>query len=289
MTPILEIAAGDSLCRIAPALGGSLLGWQVAGQPMLRSASEHEFLAGDRLGLASFPLVPYSNRIGNAVFHLGGARISLTANFPPEPHAIHGTGWEDAWEVTARTENAATLELHHAGDCRWPWPFVARQEIAVGPGQLTLGLSATNLADEAVPLAFGHHPYFDSAGASLQFEAGSIWLNGADMLPTGREEVSGSFDFNSAAPLGERQIDHCYSGWDGRARIAWLDRALALEIASDLPAAVVYIPRGGDRFCFEPVPHSNDALNRSDAMPPAPTIAPGESFTAQIALRAVPR
>jgi galactose mutarotase-like enzyme len=75
--------------------------------------------------------------------------------------------------------------------------------------------------------------------------------------------------------------------WDGRARIAWEGRPLELLITSDLPAAVVYIPKGEDRFCFEPVPHCNNALNREDADPPMPVVAPGEEFTAVIRFEAV--
>jgi galactose mutarotase-like enzyme len=38
-------------------------------------------------------------------------------------------------------------------------------------GALLLELTALNLADRAVPLAFGHHPYFPRGGASLKFRA----------------------------------------------------------------------------------------------------------------------
>ncbi len=288
MNTVLEIASGESRCTIAPRLGGSLTGWRVAGQALLYCASDTDVALGDCLMLASFPLVPYSNRIGNARFEYAGASIALTANSPPEPHAIHGTGWKNAWTVSAQSADAVILDLNHRADARWPWPFSARQEIAVTPAGLSLNLTATNLADQAVPLGFGHHPYFDSAGARLQFVADSVWQNGPDMLPTTQVAARGLFNFANPTAVAERQIDHCFSDWDGRARINWKDRPLALEIASDLPAAVVYIPAGGDRFCFEPVPHCNDALNRHDAMPRFPVIEPGESFTARIVFAAIP-
>lgn len=287
MTQILELFAGESRCTILPELGGSLAGWSVAGQALLRRSTAADIANGDRRRLAAFPLVPYSNRIGHGQFAFEGETFRLPHNLPPEPHAIHGTGWEDPWAVTALSASAVTLNLVHHGDDRWPWAFAARQEIAVTPHGLTLALTATSLADKPVPLAFGHHPYFDSDGAMLRFRAGRVWLNDTNMLPIKLIECTDSFDFSTATSVAARQIDHCFSGWDGLARITWADRPLAVELVTDLPAAVVYLPAGGDRFCFEPVPHSNNALNRADAVPPVPIIAPGDSFTARVVFSAV--
>jgi aldose 1-epimerase len=256
---------------------------------MLRSASEAEIKSGKRLGLASFPLVPWSNRIGGGHFRWGGRDLQITLNFVPEPHAIHGIGWDDAWQVEVQGAASITLALDHAGDARWPWPFSARQTLTVEENSLTISLSAWNNAAEPAPLAVGHHPYFDLQGASLWFNAKRVWMNGDDMLPTTAQPTSGMFDFSEHGALESRAVDHCFAGWDGKARIAWEGRPRGLIIISDLPAAVVYVPQGGDRFCFEPVPHSNNALNRDDADPPMPIVAPGESFEAVIRFSAETR
>jgi aldose 1-epimerase len=289
MTQMIEIGADESRCTLAPKLGGSILSWTVAGQPLLRSASDAEIASGKRLGLASFPLVPWSNRIGGGRFAWGGRDIAITPNFAPEPHAIHGIGWNEAWAVEAQSRSSATLTLEHQGDARWPWAFWAQQSVSVEAGRLTIAMSARNLSSESAPLAFGHHPYFDREGASLWFKAKRVWMNGEDMLPTESEVPSGRFDFSEEGSLAGRAVDHCFAGWDGAARIAWEGRPLGLSITSDLPAAVVYVPQGGDRFCFEPVPHSNNALNRADADPPMPVIAPGAVFEASLCFTAVPR
>jgi aldose 1-epimerase len=286
LTRIIELTAGESRCTIAPDLGGSITSWRVGDQPMLRSASQAEIASGKRLGLASFPLVPWSNRIGGGRFVWQGDEVQITPNFPPEPHAIHGIGWDDVWQVESQSESAATLTLEHPGDGRWPWPFSARQIMTVTKESLTIALAARNDASEPAPLAFGHHPYFDREGASLWFKAQRVWMNGDDMLPTRPAPCSDMFDFSHDGALDGRTVDHCFAGWDGMARIAWEGRPRALRITSDLPAAVVYVPEGGDRFCFEPVPHSNNALNRVDADPPMPVVAPGAGFEASIRFEA---
>lgn len=287
---MIELQCGAAQCRVYPALGGSLGMWSVDGQPMLRAATADDVSAADPLRLSGFPLVPYSNRIGQGSFVWENETIQLARNFAPEPHAIHGVGWQRAWDVTAQTETSVTLAYQHDADARWPWPHRAEQEFLLSETSLTLRLRARNDHTGPVPLAFGHHPYFDSADARLTFAAREVWETGADMLPTEAHAPSDKFDFSAGEPVNGRALDHCYTGWNGVARIDWMGRCHALDISAtpNLTSAVVYIPSDGDAFCFEPVPHMNNALNRSERTAPMPVIAPGAWFEADIVLNAVP-
>jgi aldose 1-epimerase len=284
----LTLVVGDSRCIILPSLGGSLACWTIAGQPMLRTASAEAIAAGDPLTMATFPLVPFSNRIGQGRFKWGGHDVTLTQNFVPEPHAIHGVGWQDKWTVSGVSDDAATLTFQHEADDRWPWGFSAEQRIEIGERHLALLLTVRNTAAIAVPLAFGHHPYFDQAGARLQFQARRVWMNGEDALPSEAIAPLGPFDFAETGIVEGRDIDHCFAGWSGRARVEWAERPLALDITTTPPlgAAVVYIPKDGDAFCFEPVPHINNALNMPGHEPGMPIIEPGASFKTEIMFRA---
>jgi aldose 1-epimerase len=284
---MIEISEGDSHCLLAPGLGGSILSWTIAGQSMLRTASKEAIAAKSRLGFSSFPLVPYSNRIGHGRFEWRGRQIQLSPNFAPEPHAIHGTGWQDSWHLEHHSRRETILKLNHEGDARWPWPFTARQHLKVDADSLTLSMSAENEASEPAPLAFGHHPYFDRAGAGLSFNADRVWLNGDDMLPTDAVTPSDGFDFSAGGRLEGRDVDHCYSGWNGLARIAWEGRAYSLDIVSDMRVAIVYVPNDGDFFCFEPVPHITNALSLSGCDLAIPVIGARKSFRSMIRLSAV--
>jgi aldose 1-epimerase len=53
-----------------------------------------------------------------------------------------------------------------------------------------------------------------------------------------------------------------------------------------MKAAVVYIPRNNATFCFEPVPHINNALNRKDG-PGLLAVAPGDTWRSFIQMRAL--
>jgi aldose 1-epimerase len=283
---LVSIRVGDSICTLCPALGGSIIGWSINNQEMLRHADAAAIASGEPLSLASFPLVPFSNRIGYARFTWEGRQIEIARNFAPEPHAIHGVGWKDAWEIVDKGDRHIVLHLHHEADARWPWSFAATQSYHLENGSLTIKLSAANLANEPAPLAFGHHPYFDQEHASLSFVASGVLMNGVDALPTDEVSPEGQFDFRGGGDVHGRDIDHCYAGWDGRARISWAGRPLALEITADMKAAVVYIPKDGSAFCFEPVPHINNAINRPQDLPNMRTISPGASLTNTICLTA---
>jgi aldose 1-epimerase len=287
----LILQHGLDRCELLPQVGGSIGGWTVHGQEMLRKASAASIAAFDPFGMASFPLVPYSNRIANGAFEWSGNEFTLMRNFPPEPHAIHGVGFERPWTCAARTADSALLTLHHRPDGAWPWAFEARQRITLTEKELMLDLSAVNLAPHPVPLAFGHHPYFPRPGAQLTFSAREVWLVGGDGLPSEPVAVSGRYDFSRGALVEDVEIDHCFTGWSGAARIEWENEPLALEVSgsASLTCTVVYSHNGAEGFCFEPVPHINNSLNLLGHEPAMPIVAPGESFCASIRFRAVTR
>lgn len=288
---ILTLAHGADRCELIPAIGGSISAWLSNGEQMMRSASAASIAVQDPFGMASFPLVPYSNRIGDGTFEWNGSRFTLARNFFPEPHAIHGVGFERPWQVRARDADSATLVLNHRPCASWPFAFEAQQRITLGERLLTVEMSAVNLAEQAAPLAFGHHPYFPREGAWLRFRARDVWLTGGDGLPSLRVKPFGKFDYADGMPITRGDIDHCFTGWDGGAEIFWPDRHLGvtIEASASLRCAVVCIRSDVDGFCFEPVAHINDALNRPGSDHAMPVIGPGQSFTATIRFRAVTR
>ncbi len=283
----LMIASGDSQCKLSPEMGGSIISWAINGQNMLRRTDDTAIMASDPLQCASFPLVPFSNRIGHAQFEWAGQVIAITANFAPERHAIHGVGWKRAWHIAAKSDTHCTMTLDHAANADWPWDFHAEQSFCIARDALDITLRITNTDRTTAPIAFGHHPYFDTAGASLKFAAQGMYLSGADSLPTVRAEPTGDFDFGTSARVEGRNVDHYYADWDGRAEIRWENRPYALRIASDMTAAVVYIPENGHVFCFEPVPHINNSLQRPGEQPEILHAAPGETYSAYIHMQAI--
>lgn len=280
----IELNHGVARCLVLPDLGGSLGGWWVAGQAMLRPADAAAIASGDPTRLSGFPLVPYSNRIADARFDWHGQSIALQPNRPDEPHALHGMGWQRPWQVTEQSEASAVLQLDHAADAFWPWSLQAEQRITLGEDRLTIDLSALNLADQPVPLAIGHHPYFPRDDARVALAAETVWLADARNLPASCAAPSGPLDLSDGPAIANLEIDNCYGGVNWPVRVTWPDRILTIDCSENLPCAVVYANSGADALCIEPVGHFSDALNRPDAALAMPIIAPGARFSARIVL-----
>ncbi len=254
------------------AVGGSLLHLALDGADLLRRAPDG---ASDPLAMASFPLVPYANRIADGRFSFGGQSYQLRRNFGDHPHSIHGFGWQTAWTAIETAETAATLVHDHGGDAGWPWPYRAEQQVALMPSQLSMSLSVTNVGDAAMPAGLGFHPYFlADAATTIQFDADGLWLSTPDMLPDRQAAADALADWSRPAIVrGDTLVDNAYAGWDGTAIVQRGDGLRLTLRATGADFLHVYRPPASDDFCLEPVSHMPDAINR-DGMA---SLAPGDT------------
>ena len=82
----------DALTRLtlAPAIGGSIVNWQViaSGQPLLRHSDEHAVNTGLPGKLGCYPLAPWSNRIAEGGFDNPDGWLALSANSLTDPLPI---------------------------------------------------------------------------------------------------------------------------------------------------------------------------------------------------------
>ncbi|WP_043151181.1 aldose 1-epimerase [Sphingobium sp. Ant17] len=267
--------AGGLEAALSPAVGGALRWLALDGVDVLRRAPEE---SREPLMMASFPLVPYANRIADGRFRFDGQGYQLPLNFGDHPHSLHGHGWQSEWAVTDQAEDAAQLTLVHAADARWPWAFTARQHIALSADAIALTLALTNDAADDAPVGLGFHPYFPAdADTRLQFAAHSLWLSTPDMLPERSVPADSLGDWSQLASVrGESLIDNVYGGWDGMATVVRGDGLRLTLTATGADWLHVYRPPDIDAFCLEPVSHMPDALNRADGLA---IVAPGATHS----------
>lgn len=225
--------------------------------------------------MASFPLVPYANRIAYGRFEWDGASHQLPPNFGDHPHSIHGFGWQTAWTAAEATDTYCVFVHEHLGAEGWPWAYRAEQRVSLYGSSLALTLTVTNTGDAPMPVGLGFHPYFAAdADTRLQFSASGVWLSSPDMLPERAAPADTFGDWSSpAAILGESLIDNIYAGWDGSATVLRGDGVRLILKGENAGWLHVYRPPGERFFCLEPVSHMPDAINRGGMR----TIAPGES------------
>ncbi len=265
MDQLLSLSAGPALLRLAPAVGGAIADWWHGDTPVLRPLLPDALEEADPRGMASYPLVPVSNRVAGNRFSFAG----LTHHLPPllGGQSIHGAGWQLPWQVQDSGPAHATLALRYPGGLLWPFAFAAEQRFRLAPDALRLEIIVRNEAEHAAPFAIGMHPFFPrTPTARLHFAAQHVWQHDGNLIPTHRAEVPPQWDHRHGLVVGTVALDHCFATWRGLARIVWPEHNLALSIAA-APAfrhLVVFIPPGRDFFCVEPVANMTDGINRID-------------------------
>lgn len=235
------------------------------------------------LDLASFPLVPYANRIAHGRFRFEGVDYQVPLNFGDHTHSIHGVGWTTPWAIEAQAEDRLVLVHRHEADDQWPWSYAARQEAVLDEDGLRITLTVHNLDAQAMPAGLGFHPYFVKDGATrLGFGAEGLWLSTPDMLPEREVEADALGDWSKPASVdGDSLIDNAYVGWSGTATISRGDGVKLVLTGQDAPYLHFYRPPGEQFFCLEPVSHLPDAVNRPAGME---ALAPGAKRSLAMAI-----
>jgi aldose 1-epimerase len=261
----VRLASGRLELVLAPEVGGSIARFDYVGEearvPILRGA---EGVPGRVLDAASFPLVPYSNRIRGGRFAFRGRELSIAPNMAGDSSPLHGQGWLSAWEAQQLGGGEAELRFRHEGG-EWPWAYEARQHLSLSETALTIRLSCRNLSREGMPCGLGQHPYFPcTADTRLDTQVAAAWEIDENVLPVARVPAEGRFDLTDRGVCGQ-DLDHGFDGWSGSARIT--DPALPFAIELSSPDAIcfqLYSPAGGGLFVAEPVTHTNAALNEPE-------------------------
>ena len=276
-TPSFELHAGALRLAVRPDLGGCIAGLWHRDTPILRS-TEPALLVNSRQS-GSFPLVPYSNRLGYRRFRWKGHDHTTQANFDDNPHSLHGVGWLRAWEVVSTSAVEVVLRYRHVADADWPFAFEATQYFTLTPQSLTVQMVVSNTGEQAQPVGLGWHPYFPKRARSrLHIELSDRWDSDATQLPV-RKVAQPGID----SDISHLDFDNCFEGWKGPARIR--DEKFSLQLSSSLQLLVVYTPQDKDYFCVEPVSHVSNAIHMADPLAHGlRSLAAGETFNAWMKL-----
>lgn len=222
---------------------------------------------------ASFPMLPFCSRIKHGRFKQAGQQRQLAPNFAPEPHTIHGFGWQSLWQVESSDGHACALVHEHdealSGVTGWPWLYRGRQHFMLTQGALRLTLSVENCSDEAMPVGLGLHPHLPlTPETSVAFQCrGRVHMDN-DFLPRDNELDHGRLvDPMTHKPWHMGLLDTVFTHRSGNATVVWPGRDWALRIEPDaaLPHWIVYAPMPEGFICIEPVSHLPNAINLDNA------------------------
>ncbi|MFC6337898.1 aldose 1-epimerase [Pseudomonas sp. CCM 7891] len=256
---ILELKDALTHLTLAPALGASIVNWTLrgSGQPLLRHSDQQALDSGLPGKLAGFPLAPWSNRIAGGGFDNPDGWLALQANSLTDPLPIHGSAWQQAWQVVSQSVDEVVLQL----DSSTPFAYRAEQRFQLQDGQLNIALRVTHLAEHAAWHGLGLHPYLPRRpGTRLQAKAGQVWRCDQTKLPTELGPVPADWDFQQPKALPETLVDNGFCQWDGHCLIQQPELGYELECrATGSNYYLLYCPPGLDFFCIEPVSHPVNA------------------------------
>lgn len=246
-----EIAAGGQRLAFDLALGGRASSWTVqrADGTAIELLTRHSDAPIDH---GMYVMAPWAGRIrGNAV----GAHLLAASH---GPWAIHGTvPWRPV-EVSARSEDAITVEQELQG---WPYSGAVQASWALVDGGLETTIRV-RAREEAFPATVGWHPWFprviDGVAAQVDLPATSQLVRGDDALPTGDEipfaAAYGTYDDAFRVPARRATVT-----WPGIVRVE-------VTASSDWFVLFDQLP---DALCIEPQSGPPDGLRSTPFFAPA--------------------
>lgn len=284
MPDIIEIASSDGRLRLdlCPQIGGSVTAFRIMGEngpiDIFRPWDRAVELAYPPLMTSSFPMTPYTNRIADCRLQFNGQTYHVGPASDPEPHALHGDGWKNPWQVKERGPDFVELALTIQASKDSPYSYDAIQVYRLSDDALHIDLSVTNKGAEALPFGIGHHPFLPrDAETIVRSNLKKAWM-GKDIIPDHIEPMPERWNFSeglvvSNENLGPAQngfdhtflMDHCFPDWDGKTEIIWPRRGLKLEITADdiFKHFVICVPQPEQPvICAEAVTNIIDAFNK---------------------------
>lgn len=298
MTEIVTLDNGVWQAQILPSLGGVVLTGRVSLGGTWTDVMRPSPAGLDAFGeAASYPLIPWSNRIKDATLAWRGETHRLEVSHS-DGTAIHGTSADKPWTVVDEDATEVTLAFdsrEHEG-INWPWPFTSSIAYTLDGADFTVAASVTNEGDAPFPAGIGHHPYFErqvaGARASLQLNCATAYEAVGCIPSAAAGPIRQGADFTSPTPVGGWFVDDCYTGRTSRvlATMTW-PGVLDVDVLADeaFSHAVVYVPDGQSFFAVEPVTHANDGFNLAERGVEGVGVvelAPGETLTASFTMRA---
>jgi galactose mutarotase-like enzyme len=224
-------------------------------------------------------LHPWANRLSGFGYRTGGEQVTLERSSPlllldSGGLPIHGvlTASRD-WSLEQLAAEAGRARLLASLDFDRPellaaFPFRHRvdMEIELAHGVLEVRTTLT-AADDAVPVAFGFHPYLQLLGSpraewEVSFPVRRRLVLDQHLIPTGETEPAEPL----TGPIGDRPWD---DGFDRIAQPCRFElrhgrRAITVEYGEGYPIAQIFAPPGEEYVCIEPMTAPANALNGPD-------------------------
>lgn len=195
--------------------------------------------------------------------------------------AIHGFAHTSAWAVAKHTEDTLVLNLAGPVEGVYPFDFLVTLTFSITDGALEIRQDYENRGTEAIPYAFGFHPYFllDALEHARVHALADVRIDFASgkMLPFGQGTVT------LTEPESAPEVGAALAGLSSPVvlEIPEEHRKLTMAFSPDFPQLVLWHPKNATFLCVEPINGSPNGFNTENYL----TLQPGEHKTVSVMFR----
>ncbi len=247
----VTLEAGEDRCVVDLEAGGRLASLVAGGEERLLTAENgRDGTVPNVVAWGSFLMAPWVGRLDGGRLPWQGKTYELPPDFGA--HAIHGLVKDRPWQAEGG-EGITSLAFSCALTEPWPFGGSVRQVVTLAPGRLELD-AEVHAGNEAMPAAVGWHPWFArpaDGDVRVRLAATGTLRTREDLVPTGDvDTLDGLTDLRDGPALGDRLLDHVYSGVGAPAALAWPDLTLRFDWDEPVQSVCVHSPPRG--VCVEP-------------------------------------
>lgn len=165
---------------------------------------------------AGLVMAPWPNRVRDGVWRQRGREHRLALTEPALGNASHGLLRFTAYRVLSRRADRVTLGAVIYPQTGYPFHVVSSVRYRVTVDGLEVRHELTGAGPDAAPVAVGAHPYlqiegWDTADLLLQVPGEQWYPTDARSLPLDPLPVDASHDLRSPRPVGDLDLDTCYT------------------------------------------------------------------------------
>jgi galactose mutarotase-like enzyme len=246
-------------------------------------------------------LHPWANRLAGFTYRVGGHEVVLDLSSPlllrdQNGLPIHGVSTASRrWSVREPSPHMRGPDADN-DDARlvavlnfdrpdllaaFPFPHEVEMEVEIGGGALRVTTTVTPTGAEAVPVAFGFHPYLripnvPRARWEVSFPVSRRLEADERLIPTGATQRVSPI----IGEIGDRTWDDGFDQIEkgSRFELSGDGRTIVVEYTDGYPVAQIFAPPEQEYVCVEPMTAPTNALASADSA--LGWVGPGESRSA---------
>lgn len=206
-----ELRAKNSSAIVSP-WGASLMQLSINDREVIA----HGTARAAREAYFGVTLAPWPNRLAGGSWLSNGKKLSSKLNdhleLGDEANANHGLVFERKFEIVNHTDNSALFRIFLGDDSVYPFKLELDVQYVLSDDQVEVTISAINLSDQKVPIAFGSHPYISvEPNSTINIPATTETINNTAQIPIGKQK-SEKIRVNGSAPTFQQlQLDDCFT------------------------------------------------------------------------------